>query len=440
MKLVTPPHSRCIPLTIHSVVWALLLLSVPAVVAQPDTNSVVVPIGGNSWMTPSGSERIRPDGLSNWLHPNTWLQTYVWVTSPGKLRVAIGGTVAEGTSMLRMSVLGQGKTLTIRSGDVPEALAGEWDIPQAGYVLIELEGLTKTGREFANIHHLRLSGSAIQQGVNFVRNNEGNYFYWGRRGPSVHLNYPLPAGKAVEWFYNELTIPESQDVIGSYFMANGFAEGYFGIQVNSATERRILFSVWSPFKTDDPKSIPDDKKIVMLKKGEGVYTGEFGNEGAGGQSFLRYNWKAGNTYKFLLRGQPTDNNSTIYTAYFFAPELGKWQVIASFKRPVTATNLTRLHSFLENFIPDTGNRSRLARYSNQWVRDTDGVWHELTQARFTGDATAQKGYRLDYAGGVANGAFFLKNCGFFNESTPLKTEFSRPATGRAPVIDFKALP
>ena len=60
-------------------------------------------------------------------------------------------------------------------------------------------------------------------------------------------------------------------------MANGFGEGYYGIQVNSDTERRILFSIWSPFKTDDPNSIPDDQKIKLLKKGKGVTSGEFGN-------------------------------------------------------------------------------------------------------------------------------------------------------------------
>lgn len=424
----------------HIFLFALVgILCSHALQAQTDTSTIVVPVGGNSWMTPSGTEKIRNSGLTDWLHPNTWLQTYVWVANPGKLKVAVGGHIPEGASTLRVSVLGEGKQLNMiaeKPGDVP---AGEWDIPTAGYLLIEVEGISKTCREFADVTHLRLSGPA-SKGAQFVRNNEGNYFYWGRRGPSVHLSYPLPANKQIEWFYNELTVPEGQDVIGSYFMANGFGEGYFGIQVNSPAERRILFSVWSPFKTDDPKSIPADQKIVMLKKGSEVYTGEFGNEGAGGQSFLRYNWKAGNTYRFLLRGQPVENNSTIYTAYFYAPEQGRWQVIASFKRPATSTHLMRLHSFLENFIPETGNHSRMARYGNQWVRDTDGVWHELTQARFTGDATAQKGYRLDYAGGLADGAFFLKNCGFFSDNVPLKTEFTRPAAGKAPDIALDKLP
>src|SRR5690606_4541361 len=122
------------------------------------------------------------------------------------------------------------------------------------------------------------------------------------------------------WFYIEITVPEGEDVLGSYFMANGFAEGYFGIQVNSPSERRVLFSVWSPYETQDPNNIPDEYKIILLGKGEGVTTGEFGNEGSGGQSYKVFNWKAGTTYGFLLKGTPSVNNSTDYTAYFFDPE------------------------------------------------------------------------------------------------------------------------
>jgi len=32
----------------------------------------------------------------------------------------------------------------------------------------------------------------------------------------------------------------------------------------------------------------------MPKKGKDVYTGEFGNEGSGGQSYRKYMWKSGN--------------------------------------------------------------------------------------------------------------------------------------------------
>jgi hypothetical protein len=223
-------------------------------------------------------------------------------------------------------------------------------------------------------------------------------------------------------------------------MANGFGEGYFGIQVNSATERRVLFSVWSPFSTDDPKSIPEDMRISLLKKGEGVHTGEFGNEGSGGQSYFRYNWKAGNTYKFLLKGEPDNHNNTTYTAYFFAPEKNEWMLIASFKRPKTDTYLKRFHSFLENFIPEQGDKERRVLFGNQWIADGNGNWIELNKAGFTYDNTAAKGYRMDYAGGIENGQFFLKNCGFFDQYTPYRSSFERPRKNTKPDIDFNKLP
>jgi hypothetical protein len=43
--------------------------------------------------------------------------------------------------------------------------------------------------------------------------------------------------------------------------------------VNSSTERRILFSIWSPCHTDNPKDIPQDEKIKLVKKGKNVYSG-----------------------------------------------------------------------------------------------------------------------------------------------------------------------
>jgi hypothetical protein len=287
---------------------------------------------------------------------------------------------------------------------------------------------------------LAIGGSAIQGKTAFVPNNEGNFFHWGRRGPSVHLSYLVPEKINAEWYYNEVTVPVGQDIIGSYYMANGFGEGYFGMQANSEKERRILFSVWSPFETDNPKSIPESHKIKMLKKGENVTTGEFGNEGSGGQSYLRYNWKAGNTYKFLLHGAPQNDNTTIYTAYFYAPEIGKWQLIASFSRPQTNTYLKRFHSFLENFIPEQGDKSRKVLFNNQWYCDEKGNWFEIDSARFTTDNTGKKGYRMDYSGGLDKDSFYLKDGGFFNNYTKAQTIFKKPLGNNKPNIDFNTLP
>jgi len=407
-----------------------------------EANQLTIPIGGNSWLINSNDkdEKITKEGFISWKNAGTICRTYVRVAQAGKLKVSVVLNTKEGESKIKLTVLGKTVSLTTTPNTAKEYFAGEWETKQSSYVSIDLQGISKTGDSFGQVQSIIVSGNAIGPETVFVKDNVDNYFYWGRRGPSVHLKYTLPANEDIEWFYNELTIPENQDVIGSYFMANGFAEGYFGIQVNSATERRILFSVWSPFKTDNPNAIPDEQKIVMVKKGKEVYTGEFGNEGAGGQSYLKYNWKAGNTYRFLLQGKPTADNYTLYSAYFFAPEENQWRLIASFKRPKTSTHLKSLHSFLENFIPETGNTGRMGLYQNQWVRTTNGQWLELTEAKFTGDATARKNYRKDFAGGVANGSFYLRNCGFFNDFVPLDGTFKRNAAYKAPDINFSMLP
>lgn len=408
-----------------------------------DETKLTVPVGGNSWVTVkagSGSERVTNEGWKNWQNEKAVFSTYVKFAKAGVLKISAPIAVQDGQSVLQCSINGEAKKITVSGAAKKEYDLGEWKVP-AGYTRIDLQGLSKTGAEFANISELLVSGTAVDAQTTYVKGNEGNYFYWGKRGPSVHINYDLSAaGKEIEWFYNEIKVPVGSDPVGSYFMANGFGEGYFGIQVNSPTERRVLFSVWSPFKTDDPKSIPDDQKIRLLKKGETVHAGEFGNEGSGGQSYLKYNWKAGQTCKFLLRAEPVANDYTNYTAYFYAPDAGKWQLIASFSRPHTHTYLTRLHSFLENFDPSMGNIERKAFYQNQWVKSKDGDWMPLTKMTFTGDATAQKGYRVDYGGGEENGAFFLRNGGFFSDNTNLRSVFTHVPGTEKPTVDMTKLP
>lgn len=411
--------------------------------SQDTTNSIRIPLGGNSWVMVkqnNDSEKVTNRGWENWQHPAAVWKTWIHLSQKGTIKIYAFLKVPEGESKIKWTVNGISKTIKATGNALQKYEIGEWNIEKTGYFKIEAQGIKRTGNVFAEATELQINGSATKGKVSYVKNNEGEYFYWGGRGPSVHINYDLKkVNDDIEWFYNEVTVPKNNDIIGSYFMANGFAEGYFGMQVNSDTERRVLFSVWSPFKTDDPKAIPEEQKIILLKKGDNVHTGEFGNEGSGGQSYLKYNWKAGNTYKFLINAKPGANNYTYYTAYFYAPEKKEWLLIASFGRPQTNTYLKKLHSFLENFDPETGFISRKVFYKNQWVRTKNGEWKAITGMQFTGDATANKGYRLDYAGGVENGKFYLRNCGFFNENTPLKTRFTISAPRKEPSINLSAL-
>jgi hypothetical protein len=266
-------------------------------------------------------------------------------------------------------------------------------------------------------------------------------FYWGRRGPSVHLRYEVPKDQQCEYAYSEITVPKGYDPIGSYFMANGFSQGYFGIQVNSDTERRVLFSVWSPYQTDNPKDIPPDQKIIALDHGPEVQLGEFGNEGSGGQSFLRYPWKAGVRYRFLTEIKPDGKGNTIYSAWFSEADAKQWRLVAKFQRPKTDTYLSGFHSFLENFDPSHGHLERRGYYSNQWVRGVNGTWFECTASRFSVDPTGGNHHRLDFSGGSVDDYFYLRNGGFFNEPVEIGARFSRDTTSqRMPTFDIQLLP
>ncbi len=405
-------------------------------------SSINVPLGGNAWRVDKDTlgGKITDEGITDWSDKNAAFKIYVRFGRTGKVNLYLN--LAQPAVSGEIAIAGLGAKQDIKLGQKTDqkVWVGEWNIRDTGYVAFDIKGSSSENSLIAQLNSITFSGSAVSSKTNYVKDNEGQFFYWGRRGPSVHLGYTVPNNVNAEWFYNEVTVPAGNDVPGSYFMACGFGEGYFGMQVNSPTERHILFSVWSPFNTDDPKKIPDDEKIMMLKKGENVHTGEFGNEGSGGQSYMNYLWKAGNTYRFLVHAKPTSNGRTEYTAYFFAPETGNWALLASFSRPKTNTYLKHLHSFLENFEPETGLYTRSVQFNNEWVCDNTGNWIELTKARFTGDNTAVKGYRMDYAGGVTGNAFYLKNCGFFNNYTPRNIYFDRPAGGKKPAVDLSKLP
>ncbi len=276
--------------------------------------------------------------------------------------------------------------------------------------------------------------------MNYVHDDEGKMFYWGRRGPSTHLGWGAPPDIDVQWLYSEITVPVGRDVEGSYFMANGFSGGYFGMQVNGPHRRVFLFSIWSPYETDDPSSIPDDYRVRLNGKGAAVLVGEFGEEGSGGQSRFPFMWSAGTTYRFLTEVRPNGDGSTDYTSWVNLPEAGGWHLIASFRRPHTDSYARSLYSFVENFDPENGDRTRSAFFDNQWVMDAKESWYEVRDLTFQTDATGARGWRKDFAAGVEGGKAFMKMGGFFDDFVERGTGFTRSASSGPPDVDLTALP
>lgn len=401
-----------------------LLILQFALHAQPVQTSLSIPLGGNSWVKTPCKEKVSDSGWQNWENPDAVWFTYFKPQKTGDMQISIRLSVPQGQTEIGVTLNGITHQVAAAGAEDRWYDAGTWSIQAPDYLELKTQGLQKTGTVFADVKEIHVSGSAVDSNTVFVKNNQDNYFYWGRRGPSCHLNYDLSAADdEAEWFYSEITVPVGSDPVGSYFMADGFAEGYFGMQVNSSTERRIIFSVWSPYNTDDPKSIPADQRIQLLKKGPGVVAEDFGNEGSGGHSHLVYSWKAGQAYKFLLHGKPLDDSHTNYSAYFFDNESGNWLLIASFTRPKTHSYLKKFHSFLENFEPEMGNTTRKGFYHNQWVKPAQGDWIAITRMTVSVDQTGRKKYRTDFNGGVENGQFYLKNGGFFNETAVLGKTF-----------------
>jgi len=410
-------------------------------VITPDNDIVSIPLFGNTYITAGQRtpDIINENGIIAWGNSEMVFSLWFKASNPGDLNIYLRAkNDAKDKSKVKISVEGFPNEINISGETWSVVPVGKVKVDKAGYIRIDIQGLEKSGKSFGSISDVIISGISAKEPLSFVRNFS---HYWGRRGPSVHMKYELSKDIDIEYFYNEVTVPEGNDVIGSYFMSNGFSGGYFGMQVNRETERRILFSVWSPYETHNPKEIPEEYQIKTLARGEDVHIGEFGNEGSGGQSYLKYMWKTGVTYKFLTRIHPDGKGNTIFTSYFFATDENRWRLIASFLRPKTDTWYKGAHSFLENFSPDQGYITRKVYFGNQWAVTTKGKWIPLTQGQFTYDATAGAGVRQDYKGGVEDNCFFLQNCGFFDENTPLRTTFERVTNEKdCPKINLKKLP
>ena len=414
---------------------ASLMLALFAHLPAVAQSEYVVNAAGNAYITSGNSASIdeRSNTIRNWIDKETVISFYFRANECGKIDIALQ---AKGKSRIEVSLLGKRKKVTLNSDTFSRIDVGTFKVKTPGYIKMDIRGLKiNEGESFGSVAAVIVGGE--MQNIAFVAPDFSTHF--GRRGPSVHLGYVLPK-EDVEWFYNEVVVPEEGDIPSSYYMACGFSQGYFGMQNNSPHKRRVLFSVWSPFETDNPAEIPDTMRVTLVKKGENTIINDFGNEGSGGQSYIHYDWKAGERCRFLMGVKPDGNGNTIYTAYFFDNNKGEWSLIASFRRPQTSTWYTGAHSFLENFNPVMGYINRKAYYTNQWARTTDGRWVPVSKARFTCDTTGAKEMRFDYTGGIEGDCFFLSMGGFFDEYMKSGTYFERKGNvTESPDIDFSTL-
>lgn len=341
------------------------------------------------------------------------------------LRLTVAAEPYDGTRMQALDVVGEGSNGAMRIALGSVTIAGP------GYLRFALAVPGGRGAPNVRVSALLLDGGPAAD-AHFNLDPR-------RNAASVHLRYPIDSNATITGFYNEVTAVT--DPVTTYYMATGFARGYFGMQVNSATERRIIFSVWDSGEggsANDRSTVAPDDQTQLLGKGAGVVAEVFGNEGTGGHSHLVYNWKTGSTQRFFVTAA-IDGTHTIYSGYWFHPGRQRWQLIASFRAPKDGRGLRRLYSFSENFDGATGHLVRKALFGPAWIRLASGDWEELTTTTFSHDATG-KANRLDRLMGVEAGRFFLQHGGFVAGFTASGTAFTRQATGAPPRIDLSTNP
>lgn len=388
-------------------------LRVPAFTAYMDPN-------------PNGARFSPRGGISGWRDTQQQVLWFGEFKQTGDLKASVTLSLPKGAaSKFRLTVAGQDHEAQVTGADAGTTVTadfGTFSIKEAGYQKFALRSLNPAGQAIGTINALLLDGPALA-GAHFNLNPR-------RNAASVHLAYPIPQGAKVDWFYNEVTAVE--DPIPVYYMACGFHRGYFGMQVNSPTERRIIFSVWDAGNEGvDRSRVAPENLVQLVAKGEGVDAGGFGNEGTGGHSHLVYNWKTGETQRFLLGAKVVDTSHTVYAGFWFHPEKKQWMLISALKAPKDGGLMRGLYSFNEDFGGSNGHLRRKALFGNQWIHLAGGDWQEITTASFSHDPTG-KADRLDRFMGVEDGKFFLSNGGFIAGFTPYGQKFTRPATGKLP--------
>lgn len=339
-------------------------------------------------------------------------------------------------------------------------------IPTTGYYRYELgatsstmSGLTINTLQF---NSLRTPGAA----ANAPLAQTTTYL----TSPSVHLGFSSTAttSKDYDWIYEEILVPEGCDPLASYYMSLGFFAGYMGIQTNSATERRVLFSVWDIIDTDVWPDAPKEALVSLVDKASYTTANSFGGEGTGGQSYVGAGdintWKTGTPVKFLMNtrrdggmvaAETISNGGTTYinkgdsikhavvSAWYDAGE--GWRYVATWRAPRKqneANTFDGFYSFLECYGTSEGQAIRKAYYYNAYGKERTtptyqgGKWINLNKVSY-GNTDGGVGQRIDFEQGVPaedNKKFYMLSGGY---GQTLKTTAN--TTLYVDILDFPEL-
>jgi len=216
-----------------------------------------------------------------------------------------------------------------------------------------------------------------------------------------HLWWNLEKEHNAACLYGEITVLATYPSIyycGANWHPGEPAGGYCGIQDNSLTERRTIFSIWDTSPELHPQITEADPQTRF---------GRFGGEGEGGHTHMLWNWKAGGTFQFFVQKQPGEKPDTTDTRYYIFDRVSqKWRHSATISSPnggqaSVATIGGSLNSFLENYRNTDRAEARLALYG-LWLGPSidslscltdangDGTWGQLHDTFFLAEGDTAK--------------------------------------------------
>ena len=407
---------------------------------QGITMRAILDLVKNSWIVTGdeiNEDRVRVFDSWRNVASGESVHTYFFLPHEGSLNLTFN---FQSSINQTIRITFNGETRAVKLDEVNKTYEwGEISELDAGHYSIVFKLDDTYSNQPTLIETIDLQGSSLTRGLGQIPSHET------QMPAALHLWPRVPESYGdIEWLYSEVLVEEGDDILYTFFMANGFAEGYFGIQTNrkNIEERWVLFSIWSPYVTDDPNEIPENQRVRLIRQGEGVTVGEFGNEGSGGQSYMPFPWVVGQRYGFLTQIKPVSPTETHYTAYFYDPIGDEWYLIATFERPLTHTYAKGWYQFIEVYLENNGNIERSGHYGNYWVRNTQGDWFQINSAMFTGTMNASFGYRNDFTVGLSShdGMIYLTTGGFNIMPTQLNRVITLESLGDFPGIDLDALP
>ncbi|MEG2327782.1 MAG: DUF3472 domain-containing protein, partial [Akkermansia sp.] len=176
---------------------------------------------------------------------------------------------------------------------------------------------------------------------------------------------------------------------GTYFCAANFDDGYIGFQ-DKVDKRIVIFSVWDPISYgNNPNDVPENERTGLIKAGDKTETSRFGGEGTGGKSMQDYNWKIGETMRFLVINNKINDKIKQISGYFYNNELKKWELIATWQTHRSGREISFAASFVEDFRRnyESALLVRSANYGPCFALDKNNTWVATKSGWFGADKT-----------------------------------------------------